>query len=1613
MKKSFRQAIFFFSVGILLARCGGGGAAPPVPAPGGIPAPPTNVSASQGEFEDFIRITWNPVPGATGYFVYRAEEGSTVFTEISGFFTTTLYDDASAKVGKRYQYRVKAGNARGLSDFSEIALGFRRGTPPPAPQNVSASEGAFTHKIVVTWDTVASASLYRIYRSENPEVSPTTPYAESVQNRFEDTNVQPATPYWYRISAVNNLYGEGPKSEPPKRGFVDVSPPLPPATVSASQGTRTDGIELNWTPSARALSYEILRSPQPDAGYALIASVSTNQYLDSSPDLEPGRDYYYRIRSRNENGSGSPSSPPAVGWKKPTPPSGLTATTNLPDRIRLSWQGIPGAEYLVEKTTITSDEFVLLVETTAVIYEDFVAPGSVFRYRVRSRFNQRVSEPSADVTGRTLPPPGLPPAPTGVIASDGSFLDKINITWTPVTGVLGYRIFRAEETTAPFVFLADVTDASYDDFSIVPGKRYFYIVRSRNEAGFSPDSLRDSGWAKPPAPAWITASQGQTPAGQTDRIRIEWAPVTGFNRFALYRSESPTGPFTFLLQSDIRATFTEDSFNLVPGVKYYYVVRTQGEDELSDMSPVAEGFIGEPVPVPPAPTGVQATDGTYEPGKVRITWNPTPNATRYQVYRSEFRIICQPDLHPISPDTVTDVSWVDDLTNQPEKIEQRFCYYVRAFNVFGGSPYSAFDIGWASGLAPPPPSGVVASDPVEHTPSYPDRVEISWNASPGASRYIVLRSDNPVGPYQDISGILLNVLRYSDRTAVPGQQYYYKVSAGNAFGFSEPAPFGVGDIGAPTPPTVSAPTEISATKGDFSNFIAIYWPRVPGATFYRLYRSDQPDGQYFQVGRDLYPVNREADFCPEDTRPSPVPKPPFHTHMCYIDKVPPDGDVVVGKQYWYRVEALNLYNRSGLSSVRDMGYAFVAPTRPNPPVDFTATPQPGAIRLTWKKNLERNISHYRIYKNISPNVIPVPDTTDPNHPENAPYLLAQLNVDITSFTDNPGCRDNIQPGQTEALRQSVCYGTQYYYVITAVSEEGLQSVVSPVASAYPNPPYKPSFWPRQAGRFFKSSVVIAELDDPDARATNNRQFEICAFAMDGVPRCFSPNGAYYNGSYLRLGGPSWPLPSFGDEFRSSPAIGRVVDIYCPVPGVVDPYVYGPTCSEDRGSLLEGTVERQIVIGGNNVVYVFRHEGCRWCLNVTMDEILASHITLHTTPPLGFVSATPVLYDVVAWNPNFRDWLPGQDGAAEVFFASENAWVVALHFLDTSNDGIPDSSVQPYNSGCFSPHPPFPYPNCVYDPDASSTNFIRGFPKRLPTGKAVRASPAVTDLDLDGRPDLIVAGTDGCIYAWTADSSYEKSGQNLFGFPACIADAFRSSPTIADINRDGKPEIVLGADNGNIYAIDNQGRILWIKQTGSPVESSAAIVDVDEDATLEVIIGADNGKIYLLNGEDGSDYIPCDPANPDKPCWPFSTNDVVRASPVVASVDWDPEMEIIAASFDGSVWALNLDGTVVPGWPIRLTAPVFSSPAVAHLDADPLIAYNIGDTVQTDRFLELVFGADDFLIHVFEMRGATLSTGTFETRRAPLWSMFRGNPCRNGTQMFDNSIPDNEPWCNIW
>ena len=131
----------------------------------------------------------------------------------------------------------------------------------------------------------------------------------------------------------------------------------------------------------------------------------------------------------------------------------------------------------------------------------------------------------------------------------------------------------------------------------------------------------------------------------------------------------------------------------------------------------------------------------------------------------------------------------------------------------------------------------------------------------------------------------------------------------------------------------------------------------------------------------------------------------------------------------------------------------------------------------------------------------------------------------------------------------------------------------------------------------------------------------------------------------------------------------------------------------------------------------------------------------------------------------------------------------------------------------------------------------------------------------------------------------------------IGDKAFGSPALGDIDGDGKQEVIVGSYNRNIYALNGEnGSFLWSYTTGGSILSSPALGDIDGDGRLEGVVGSYDGKVYALNGENGS-FL-----------WSYTTGDTIAGSPALGDIDGDGRLEIVVGSYDGKVYALNGDGS---------------------------------------------------------------------------------------------------------
>ncbi len=116
---------------------------------------------------------------------------------------------------------------------------------------------------------------------------------------------------------------------------------------------------------------------------------------------------------------------------------------------------------------------------------------------------------------------------------------------------------------------------------------------------------------------------------------------------------------------------------------------------------------------------------------------------------------------------------------------------------------------------------------------------------------------------------------------------------------------------------------------------------------------------------------------------------------------------------------------------------------------------------------------------------------------------------------------------------------------------------------------------------------------------------------------------------------------------------------------------------------------------------------------------------------------------------------------------------------------------------------------------------------------VEARLAVGDIDADGYPEIVGVSFDAS-HLW----AFEHNGQQKWTSAQLSMACYSGAPSIADIDHDGVPEIIIGAT-----VLNNDGTIRWVGSApGGGIGSLASadlvstVADIDMDGTPEIVAG---------------------------------------------------------------------------------------------------------------------------------------------------------------------------------
>jgi len=338
-------------------------------------------------------------------------------------------------------------------------------------------------------------------------------------------------------------------------------PPLNPRT--SIDNPHPEWIEVTWdgvTESYHGIAFDCVqveRRLDDESSWQVIAEVDPGEttYRDtasSSNDISYGTPVLYRLRTVVNQTAGLATAEVA-GERRFQDYIELTASQGThPDRIELQWTDVPGAQRIEIHGRI-DDEFFTVDELNEPVYRLYdhywnVTPGyevgfgpdNGCAYWIRAHWGELATQWSYGVYGyRDLPPV------TNVQASQGTFPDKVVITWDPLPGAKGYVVWFDDNLGAGPPQVIDHVEGEHVTFlehhASAPGLpecRYDHVNSYGVCGSFNGDysatweqlEMAD-GYRFLHPPTNLQASDDT----HSDRVVLNWEKPTGATGYVVYR----------------------------------------------------------------------------------------------------------------------------------------------------------------------------------------------------------------------------------------------------------------------------------------------------------------------------------------------------------------------------------------------------------------------------------------------------------------------------------------------------------------------------------------------------------------------------------------------------------------------------------------------------------------------------------------------------------------------------------------------------------------------------------------------------------------------------------------------------------------------------------------------------------------------------------------------------------------------------------------------------------------------------------------------------------------------------------------------------------------------
>ena len=427
-----------------------------------------------------VTLSWNAVPGATGYEIRQYDPASDTWTKIASI-TDTKYVVSDLTVDNEYKFKVATyaviDNSKMFGEYSNEVSSV---VQPVLPVMSAVTAKNTKSYVKLSWKAVDGATEYYIYRyNETKKVYDYIGMTKGLS--FSDKNVSAGSEYSYKVRASfirNNTKYPGPLSKEVKIVFNVTIGKISKLTLAS----KSNYVKVSWSKVSGATEYLVYRYNSKTKTYDYIGKSKKTYYNDKK--VKNGSKYYYKVKaSYVKDGKtyyGDLSDKKSIKYSSTlgkTTKITATATTNS---IKLTWKKVTSAVgYTIYRYDSSKKKYVKIGSTKKLSYTNKkLKSGKKYTYMVKAY---------TKINGVVYRGKGVKfyastnPVKVKSLKVSSSKAKNAALSWNKVANATGYEVYRATSKNGKYTKVATISKGKtvkYTNSKLKSGKTYFYKVRA-------------------------------------------------------------------------------------------------------------------------------------------------------------------------------------------------------------------------------------------------------------------------------------------------------------------------------------------------------------------------------------------------------------------------------------------------------------------------------------------------------------------------------------------------------------------------------------------------------------------------------------------------------------------------------------------------------------------------------------------------------------------------------------------------------------------------------------------------------------------------------------------------------------------------------------------------------------------------------------------------------------------------------------------------------------------------------------------------------------------------------------------------------------------------------